>query len=324
VAQSSDAVATGLPDADRILIIKLAALGDFIQALGPMQAIRQAYPAAHLTLLTTAPYRGLAEASSLFDTILLDDRPSFWNLPGVLDLRRTLRNTKPDFVFDLQTSDRSSAYYRLFAPGKPLWSGIAKGCSHPHRNPHRDQLHTIDRQREQLAQAGVPNVRLPDLSFLPDVDPTQFGLPERYALLAPGGSPDRPKKRWPALHFAALANRLAEHGLTPVILGREQEEGEAAAVILEQCPAAQSLLDKTSLLELAPLARRAVLAVGNDTGPMHFIGPSNCPSVVLFSEDSNPALCAPRGGKVGVLVRPDLKDLPPEDVIAALPIPPLP
>ena len=46
-----------LPDdgAERILVIKLGALGDFIQAMGPFKAIRNQHPDARLVLLTTAP-----------------------------------------------------------------------------------------------------------------------------------------------------------------------------------------------------------------------------------------------------------------------------
>ena len=40
----------------RILVIKLGALGDFIYALGPMAAIRRHHKDARITLLTTAPF----------------------------------------------------------------------------------------------------------------------------------------------------------------------------------------------------------------------------------------------------------------------------
>ena len=53
------------PTASRILVIKLAALGDFAQAIGPFAAIRRHHgdtASALVTLLTTAPYAPLAEA----------------------------------------------------------------------------------------------------------------------------------------------------------------------------------------------------------------------------------------------------------------------
>ena len=48
---------------NRILVIKLAALGDMVQAFAPMARIRQAHPEAEITLLTTPPYAALAAAS---------------------------------------------------------------------------------------------------------------------------------------------------------------------------------------------------------------------------------------------------------------------
>ncbi|RVU36892.1 lipopolysaccharide heptosyltransferase family protein [Hwanghaeella grinnelliae] len=282
-----------------------------------MQAIRKAYPMAEISLLTTVPFRKLAEASGLFDAILIDPRPALWNLPGVLRLRTMLCAARPQIVFDLQTSDRSSTYLKLFWPNRPLWSGIAAGASHPHANTDRDAMHTVDRQREQLAGAGILDVALPDLSFLGDEGIDGMTLPDRFVLLAPGGAPHRPEKRWPAENFADLAARLQAAGLTPVVLGTKAE-AEAEGAILRRCPDAMSLIGKTSLLQIAPLARRAAGAVGNDTGPMHLITISGCPSVVLYSHASDPALCAQKGPSVTILRQPDLNALPPDQVFAAL------
>ncbi|MHA1597646.1 MAG: glycosyltransferase family 9 protein, partial [Alphaproteobacteria bacterium] len=131
---------------DGILVIKLAALGDFVQALGPMAAIRRHHADAHLTCLTTKPYLELARATGFFDDVWEDKRPGRFNFAGWFALRRRLRSGWIGRVYDLQTSDRSSLYFNLFRPGPiPEWSGIAAGCSHPHANPDRDRMHTIER-----------------------------------------------------------------------------------------------------------------------------------------------------------------------------------
>ena len=52
------------------------------------------------------------------------------------------------------TSERSSRYFHLVHTGTP-WSGIASGASHPHANPDRNLMHTIDRQADQLRMAGI-------------------------------------------------------------------------------------------------------------------------------------------------------------------------
>ena len=47
----------------RILVIRLGALGDFVQSFGPFSAIRAHHPEARITLLTTAPFADLARRS---------------------------------------------------------------------------------------------------------------------------------------------------------------------------------------------------------------------------------------------------------------------
>lgn len=297
----------------RILVIKLGALGDFILAMGPFRAIRGHHPAAHITLLTTPPYGEMGRACGYFDEVLPIGRPVSGDLAGIWRLFRALRAGRYDRAYDLQTSARSS-FYRLLLPGAE-WSGIARGCSHPHANPDRNFMHTLDRQAEQLAMAGIGAIPPPDLSWA-QADIGHFSLADsEYALLVPGGSAHRPEKRWPGEHYAALAAWLMGRGIRPLILGAGEEQ-ELAEAIEAQCPEALSLVDRTNFQEIITLARHARLAIGNDTGPMHLIAAAGCPSLVLFSGASNPALCAPRGDNVTVLQRDPLATLSVEEVTA--------
>ena len=301
----------------RILVIKLGALGDVVLAFAPFAAIRARHAADRVTLLTTAPFAGLLAASPWFDAIAIDRRPAWWDLRGLAALRRRLRGF--DFVYDLQTSGRSSRYFRLAGPsgGRPGWSGIARGASHPHDNPDRDRLHTRERQADQLARAGIDATPFPDLSWLASQGPM---LERPYALLVPGAAPHRPAKRWPVARYAALARQLSGRGVRPVVVGSAAEAPLAAAILL-QCPRAIDLTGRTSLPELGGLAARAALAVGNDTGPMHLAAAMGCRAIVLFSRESDPALTAPRGpdpAAVQVLRVDDLDELPVDRVAALL------
>lgn len=305
--------------AARILVVKLGALGDVVLAAGPFAAIRRRHPRAHIVLLTGAAYADFLRPSGWFDEIWTDDRPRLWCVNRWLALRARLRAGRFDRVYDLQTSDRSGWYYRLMGPGaRPEWSGIARGCSHPHANVRRDFMHTIERQAEQLAMAGIDAVPAADFAWVA-ADIARFDLPDRYALLVPGGATHRPAKRWPVPAYVALARDLAEQGVTPVVLGG-RDEARLAAAITAECPGARDLTRRTSLADIAVLARGAAGAVGNDTGPMHLIAAAGCPSLVLFSAASDPALTAPRGAAVAVLRRDRLADLPEGEVLAALPL----
>lgn len=301
----------------RILVIKLSAFGDFVLSIASFQALRAHHAGAEITLLTTAPYRAMAEASGCFDRIWIDRRPAWWQPAGWLALRRQLASGRFDRVYDLQRSQRSGAYFRLLGPARPQWVGIVPGCSHRYTPPANRVLHICEREAQQLALAGVPEPGLPDLGFL-DADLDGFDLPARVALLVPGGSAHRPGKRWPAERYAALANHLLAQEIVPLLLGAAAEREEIAA-IAAAAPGARDLCGRTSLEALAALGRRAVLAVGNDTGPMHLIGAAGCPSLVLYSAESDPAKIAPRGPAVTTLRRDSLAELDVEKVLAALP-----
>jgi ADP-heptose:LPS heptosyltransferase len=299
-----------------ILVIKHGALGDFVMASGAFAAIRRHHDGDHLTLMTTAPFADLARASKLFDEVVLDDRPRAWQLAALWRLRQALVAPGFERVYDLQTSDRTGFYFRLLPKPRPLWSGIAAGCSHPHRTAHRGELHTIDRLAEQLTLAGIGQVPPPSLDWL-RADLGRFRLPAGIALLVAGGAPHRPEKRWPVERFGELARALTGRDIVPLLLGTEKERAAMAAIAATE-PRARNLCGKTSFAEVAALARRAAVAVGNDTGPMHLAAIVGCPCVVLFSAASDPKRTAPRGRDIAILQVGNLATLAVADVLGAL------
>jgi ADP-heptose:LPS heptosyltransferase len=299
-----------------ILIIKLGALGDFIQALGPMPDIRRHHLGDRITLLTTPRYAELAAQTRLFDDIWIDRRPKALDLEGWLALRRLLRRGRFDRIYDLQTSDRSGIYAWLFRPGRmPEWSGIVWRCSHPHANPQRDRQHTMDRQAEQLLMAGIYPVSL--VPWLPAAGSPPVALAgKRFVVLIPGSSPRHLAKRWPATRYGELAIRLNCANYLPVLVG-VHGEADLGRMICDICPDAVDLVGRTNVAALAALVRSAALTVGNDTGATHVAAAGGNPVVVLFSRASDPGLCAPRGKLVQVLTEPDLGDISVETVFAA-------
>ncbi len=302
------------PRPRRILVIRLSAFGDFVQSLGPFEAIRRHHAADSVTLLTTAPFADFARELGLFDEVLIDRRPKAFDLKGLLVLRRTLKGGRFDRVYDLQTSQRSSAYRRLWGVrDQPQWSGIAWGSSHPHANLERDGQHTLEKQAEQLLMAGIYPTPLPRLPALARALPPALQGRD-FVLLVPGSSPHRPAKRWPAERFGKVAQALFAAGYLPVVVGAAGEEPLAAA-IRPFCPQALDLVGRTDLPLLGTLARCARLTIANDTGAAHLAAAAGGPLVVLFSADSDPARCAPRGSAVRILAVPDLTDLDADRVL---------
>lgn len=301
---------------DRILVIKHGALGDIVLATGPFKAIRAHHAGAHIVLLTTTPYVNALKTSGWFDEIWIDDRPKPWNVGEWRRLRRMFREAGFARVYDLQHTDRTALYYRMMGQPRPQWSGIARGASHPHTNPQRDSMHTIERQAEQLAVAGIAETPPSDISWM-TADISRLLVTEPFALLVPGGARHRPKKRWPASRYAALANWFRGRGLQPVLIGALQE-GAIMEEIEERTRGTLNLCNDTSFGAIAELGRRATVAVGNDTGPMHLIAAAGCPSVVLFSDTSVPEQTAPRGETVIVVQQAKLPSLGVGAVLSAV------
>jgi ADP-heptose:LPS heptosyltransferase len=306
------------PRRRNILVIKLSALGDFVQALGPAAAIRQRHAADEITLLTSDAFCSLAQQSGFFDNIVVDTRPGLFEVARWAALRRVLRGGRFDRVYDLQTSDRSSLYSWLFLPGcSPEWSGIAWHCSHPHANLARHPLHTIDKQAEQLLMAGIHPTPLPCCRA--STRPLPAGLKHRpFFILIPGSSPRHTAKRWPARCYGELAQQLFQStGILPVVIGGAGEEA-LAAEIRAACPDAIDLVGRTELTSLVDLADAAAFTIGNDTGATHIAAVGGHPIFVLFSDASDPGRCAPRGRQVHVLTSPCLDDLRVDRVLMLL------
>lgn len=295
-----------------ILVIKLGALGDFIQSLGPMAAIRRHHAGDFITLLTTKPFEDLAQASGYFNEVWIDARPKWLNLKGWLDLRGKLNGGQFARVYDLQNNDRTSLYFRLFTP-RPEWVGVAKGASHRNIAPERTAGLAFDGHVQTLKLAGIDDVQIDDLSWM-QADLSKFALKPPYVLIVPGCAANRPEKRWPAEYYIQLCQKLAAQNYQPVLIGTHDEK-DVLDLIESQCPACLNLGGKTALTDLPALAHRAAAAIGNDTGPMHMIGPAGKPALILFSGHSNPARHAPTGTNVTCLQKQNLKDLSVEEVL---------
>ena len=301
-----------------ILIIKHSALGDIVLATACFKAIRAHHPEAEIVLLTTAPYAELLAQSPYFNEIWVDRRPRWTDRTGIRRLKAMLNSRRWAWVYDLQTSDRSTGYQWLLRRPWPKISNKSRWTSHGIRIPDALEIPALERLRRQLALAGITEIGLPDLSWMGSAEGEALAasLPSPYALLVPGGAAHRPEKRWPADHFAALAQELLARGVTPVLIGTEAER-EALDRIAARVPASIHLGGKTKLPMLASLARQAALAIGNDTGPMHILAASGCPSLVLFGPASSPIRSAPIGPAVRTLASADLSALAVDTALAA-------
>lgn len=301
---------------ERLLIIKHGALGDIILCTGQIKAIRAQHLSAYITCLTSPAFKSFFSACPWIDEVLTDEKPSWKQPRRLIDFIRRLRQQKFDWVYDLQTSLRSSLYWWIFSYPKPRFCGIALFASHRYRSQDRHQLHAIEQINQQLRIAGIQTEGMPDISWM-NADISTCELPAHYMLIIAGGSAHRLEKRWPLEHYAALAKHMIDCALVPVLIG-SYLEAETLSLIANKATGCLNLCGKTDLFMLASIARSARFAVGNDTGPTHLIAATGCHTTVLFSRASKPKKSAPIGAHVQTLQSDDLSQLSVETVMQTL------
>ena len=302
-----------------ILVIRHGALGDLIMATGAFAAIRRAHPEARITLLTGPSFKGFAQKMGFFDDIWTDGRSK--NPLHIWQTVRAIARARFDFVYDLQNSSRTGLYFRLLSlmGARPLWNGIAPGCSHPQTRPDREELHSFWRYHDQLKCAGLSlegEVLLSELSWM-EGDLSDVALPEKFVILIPGSSLSGSYKRWDAASYAALAAHLRGFGVESVLVAGP-EDTQPVEYLRQNAPEIVDLSMKLSLFQIASLARRALAVVGNDTGPTHIASGVRTPTVVPWALSAAPPhIYAPKGDHVRVVGAKTLDLLPLEDVLSA-------
>ncbi|MGC6453355.1 MAG: glycosyltransferase family 9 protein [Candidatus Puniceispirillaceae bacterium] len=297
----------------RILVIKHGALGDIVQGLDAFAGLRAGHPHAHIALLTSSPFMGLARRMPWFDEVIEDPRAPVVKLGQAFRLREMFRNGW-DMMIDLQCSRRTARYHRFLAPAGNRWFGTASGASDPY--PDFTGVNNADRMKTAIAMAGGDAATVADLAWLADA----AAVPAHCAsatILVPGCSASKPQKRWPAQSFADIARREMSAGRTVVITGTAADR-EAADIVTSLAPGCIDLVGRTDLPGLAALFAGAGAVIGNDTGPVFLAARSDVPTLMIMGNDTDPSMSAPVGALAGWVRKTRVGDVSADEAATAL------
>jgi heptosyltransferase-1 len=293
----------------RVCLIKPSALGDIVNALPVLSALRGLWPEAHIAWVVNRGLRGLLEGHPDLDDVIPFDRGGpRMGLQGAVAAGRFLtglRRRRFDVVIDLQGLLRSGIMSAV--TGAPVRVGRADAREgsrrfYTHRvPPPAPDAHAVDRllpiARAFGADIASPRFVLPiqdgDRRWAREV---MAGVPAPRLVLNLGAR--WPTKRWPPAHFAELARRaVRECGAGLVAIGAPEDRPvvEEFGSLVSGLPWLD-LCGKTTLPQLAAVASESDLVVSNDTGPLHVAAAAGARVVGIYTCTS-PELNGPYGPK---------------------------
>jgi lipopolysaccharide heptosyltransferase I len=310
-----------------ILIVKLSAIGDVIQTLPMLEALKKQYPQARIDWVVEEDASTLLLSHPMINRVIISRRKSwvkrvlkpgeFWKtLREVSRFVRELRNWHYDWVIDNHGIFKSGLLMLLSRGRRKIGfqasAGIAEEGSyfftHERYKPLSIERHALERYLDLVSQMGV------------QIDPTSFHFPvppdslkQAEALLRQKGFDSRPlvvlhpmakweSKQWPADKFARLISALVRSKASVVITGSPHDEGPVGEILRRTGDSVKvlNLAGKTNLLELASIFSLSDLVLCPDTGPMHLAAAVKAPLITLFGPTA-PWRTGPYGNNPGVI-----------------------
>jgi heptosyltransferase-1 len=291
--------------ADRILIVRLGAMGDIIQpscsccvassipgsqtGLADRRTVGRIVYVADAALRPRSPQRPLVDRIHSVNTKQWRAAPfSVATWERIAAALSDLRAERYDVAIDLQGGVRSSLLARWC--GAPVIYGFAQPRENLASMFYTRQViargdHVVE-QNLSLAQAlaGRPITVAPvDLPHDAGAEQEcgrwlkEHGV-EEFILLNP--SAGWGAKQWPAERYGQVAKQLAESGVKSIVNFGPGEADIARAV--ETTSGDTAVAFTGSITQLIALMRRAGLFIGGDTGPMHLSAALGVPVVGIF------------------------------------------
>jgi lipopolysaccharide heptosyltransferase I len=275
---------------NRILIVKLGALGDVVHAIPVAAALRRAFPSAQIDWLVSPKHR------EILDLVPVIDRRLVMNDARMLAAILELRGNQYDVAIDLQGLIKSAALAR--ASGAARVVGFAARYAREKLaswfyteayDPggggmyHVDERHVVYTNLGVLETIGI-HAGIPEFPIDRVESAVASGVAAqtggRYVILHPGAA--WPNKRWMPERFAALAIELrSRHALRSVVTWGPDEEALAQEVV-NASKGAATLSPRTTIADIVTLARGASLYVSGDTGPAHIAAAVGTPIVGIY------------------------------------------
>ncbi len=316
----------------RILVIRLDLLGDVLNSMPAVEALRERYPSARITMLTLPYTATIPRRFDCVDQVLELDTNSIRSVRNLLRPKTVtaflctighLRRERFDLCVSLY--GRMASLF-AFASGAHRRIGYRQEA-YPFMFTDPVQGGRFDRRRHEIrwnlelvAAAGAKgSLRT---AVLRAGDDAIACMETRLATLGVhsadvvigihGGAVNGNAKRWPGSHWAALADTMIErHGFKVILTGSESERCISDTIVARMEHRPVVLTGETTVDELLAVLARCDLVISGDSGPLHLAVALGRPTVSIYGP-TDPALYgpAPRPGQPAMVIRKGLKCSP--------------
>jgi ADP-heptose:LPS heptosyltransferase len=263
----------------KLAVLRANAVGDYVVALPALEALRAAYPDAEVVLLGADWHAAfLAGRPGPVDRCLVVP-PA----PGIRDDRPPADPVVLDAFFARMRAERFDLAVQLHGGGansnpfvRRLGARVTAGSRAPDAPaldrtvPYTPYQHEVHRFLEVVATVGAAPVTLEPRLAVTAADRAEAAaaLPadERPLVVLHPGAND-PRRRWPVERLAAVGAELHRKGGRLAVVGTPDERPLAERLLAALD--ADDLVGRLGLGGLVGLLERAILLVGNDSGPRH-------------------------------------------------------
>lgn len=281
-----------------VLIIAPSWIGDAIMSQPLLALLKLKHPEIKIDVFAPAwvlpVYARMNEVSGLIDNPFLHGK---LELAKRFSVARALAKNKYDEVYILPNSIKSALI--------PFWARIPKRVGFTGESRYFLLNHRVKLDKTKLPQMAQRfaflaevsenknaelKLPLPDLALNSSAEQQQnarqtlqLNKPQKRAIFCPGAEFGA-AKRWPAAHFASLANLLEKEGFSVCLLGSNKDF--ALGEQIASASNALNLCGKTSLLNAIDLIAEAQIVVCNDSGLMHVAAALHRPLIALYGSSS--------------------------------------
>ena len=291
----------------KILIVKLSAIGDVVHTLPALNAIRKAYPEAHITWLVESAAHDVIAGHQALDRIIVSHRKQWikalrggrfsQQLPEIHRFILKLRDTRYDLVIDFQALLKSAVLIGLSRGRRKV--GFDRGLEHMEHShlflneripPVSMEKHALLRGMALLKALGIEADEVEYHFPISDQDRRdaegllkQQGIRPSGRIVAINPVAKWETKLWDPHKFAALGDLIAaRNGVEVVFTGGPEDRGVIDHILSHMHTRAVNLAGRTTLKVLASIYAKALFVVSTDTGPAHIAAAVGAPVVAIF------------------------------------------